>query len=97
RSVVGQPDPYFIGGYGTALAQAFRRDFPNYDAGVNYNITLRNRSAQADYVYNTLQLRQSEIALQKQINQIGVDVQNARIGVEQARARYQAATKQRVL
>lgn len=96
-SQIGPADPYFVGGYGTALAQAFRRNFPNYSGGVNYNVTLRNRSAQADYVYNTLQLRQSEIALQKQVNQIGVDVQNARIGVEQAQARYQAAIKQRVL
>jgi outer membrane protein TolC len=91
------PDPYFVGGYGTALAQTFRRNFPNYNVGVNYSITLRNRSAQADYVYNTLQLRQSEVALQKQINQIGVDVQNARIGVQQAEARYRSAVKQRIL
>lgn len=96
-SLVGPPDSYFVGGYGTALAQAFRRNFPNYDAGVNYSFTLRNRSARADYTYNTLQLRQSEIALQKQLNQIGVDVQNARIGVEQAFVRYQAATKQKAL
>ena len=34
NSGCGTPDPYFIGGTGNALAQVFRRDFPNYSAGV---------------------------------------------------------------
>lgn len=93
----GQPDAFFVGGYGTALGQVFRRNFPDYQYGVQANVILRNRAAQADYVYNQLQLRQSELGQQKQINQVGVDVRNALIGVEQARAQYQAAVKQRVL
>ncbi len=93
----GLPDPYFVGGYGGAAAQAFRRNFPNYAIGVQYNIPLRNRSAQADYAYNNLTLRQSQLSMQKQINQVRVDVQNAAIGVQQARARYLTAVKQRVL
>ena len=28
----GTPNPYFVGGYGTALGQIFRRNFPNYSA-----------------------------------------------------------------
>jgi outer membrane protein TolC len=35
--------------------------------------------------------------LQKQINQIRVDVQNALIGVQQARVRYDSAVKARIL
>ncbi|HXF27528.1 MAG TPA: TolC family protein [Bryobacteraceae bacterium] len=91
------PDPYFVGGYGTAAGQVFRRNFPDYLGGLQLNMILRNRSAQADYVYNSLQIRQQELSQQKQLNQVRVDVQNAVIGLQQARARYQAAVKQRIL
>jgi outer membrane protein TolC len=88
---------YFDGGYGNLLEEIFRRNFPNYSAGVSLNIPLRNRAAQSDYVTSQLEIRQNELNLQKQINQIRVDVQNAVIGLQQARARYVAATQARVL
>jgi outer membrane protein len=94
---LGPPDPYFVGGYTTALAQAFRRNFPDYNIGAQWNVIFRNRSAQADYIYNQLTLRQAELSTQKQKNQVLVDVQNAMIGVQQARSRYLAAVKQRIL
>ena len=93
----GAVDGFFVGGYGTVLSQLFGRNFPDYRVGVNLNIPLRNRAAQADYVRDQLDLRQSQLTLQRQVNQIRVDVQNALIGLQQARARYQAAVKQRVL
>lgn len=86
-----------VGGYGNLLAQLARRDFPNYAAGLNLSIPIRNRAAQSDYVTSMLEMRQNELNLQKNINQIRVDVQNAVIAVEQARARYQAASKAQVL
>jgi len=91
------PDPYFIGGYGTALGQLFRRNFPDYSVGVNFTITLRNRTAQADYVRSRLDYDQSGLQVQKQVNQVRVDVQNAVIALAQAHARYQAAAKSRDL
>jgi outer membrane protein TolC len=94
---IGPPDPYFIGGYGTALGQLFRRNFPDYRVGVNLTIPLRNRVAQADYVRDRLDHHQSEMELQKQVNQIRVDVQNAAIALTQAHVRYQAAVKSRIL
>ena len=90
-------DPFFIGGYGTVLGQVFGRNFPDYSLGVNLNIPFRNRAAQADYATAQLNLRQNELLYQRQINQVRVDVQNALIGVRQARAQYQAAEKSRVL
>ena len=90
-------DGFFVGGYGTVLSQLLGRNFPDYRIGVNLNIPLRNRAAQADHVRDQLNLRQTELALQRQTNQIRVDVQNALIGLQQSRARYQAALKQRVL
>jgi outer membrane protein len=86
-----------VGGYGDLLSQIFRRDYPNYSAGISLNIPLRNRAAKADYATSLLELRQNELNLRKNINQIRVDVQNAMVGVEQARSRYEAATKSRVL
>jgi outer membrane protein len=84
---------YLAGGYGNLLAQMFRRNFPNYSAGIALNIPLRNRAAQSDYVTSELDLRQNELGLQQNINQVRVDVQNAVIGLQQARARYAAARK----
>ena len=88
---------YLAGGYGNLLAQIFRRNFPNYSAGLSLNIPLRNRAAQSDYVTSLLEIRQNEFNLQKNINQVRVDVQNAVIGLQQARARYDAAVKAREL
>lgn len=88
---------YFSGGYSNLLAQIARRNFPNYSAGVSLNIPLRNRAAQADYATSQLELRQNELNLKKNENQVRVDVQNAVIGVEQARSRYEAAVKSRQL
>jgi outer membrane protein len=89
--------PYLAGGYGTLLAQIARRNFPNYSAGFSLNIPLRNRAAQSDYVTSLLELRQNQLNLQKNSNQVLVDVQNAVIGLQQARARYEAAVKSRQL
>jgi len=90
-------DPYFVGGYGNFLSQILRRNFPNYSAGFSLNIPFRNRQAQADYVTDELNLRQSELQLQRASNQVRVDVKNAVIGLQQARARYETAVNTRVL
>jgi len=90
-------DSFFIGGYGTVLSQLFRRNFPDYSFGFSLNIPIRNRSAQADMIRDQLSLRQQEIRRQQLINQIRVDVQNALIALQQARARHQAAVKERIL
>jgi len=88
---------YLVGGYGNLLGQIARRNYPSYSAGFSLNIPLRNRAAQADYVTSELEMRQNELNLQKNVNQVRVDVQNALIGLQQARARYDASVKARVL
>lgn len=85
------------GGYGNLLGQIFRRNYPNYSAGFSLNIPLRNRAAQSDYATSLIEIRQNELTLQKTKNQIRVDVQNAVIGIQQARARHEAAVKARAL
>jgi outer membrane protein len=93
----GLANPYFVGGSGNLLGQIFGRNFPDYAVGLNLNIPIRNRTAQADYILDQLTIRQSELALRKQENQIRVDVQNAMIGVQQARVGYKASLKSRIL
>jgi outer membrane protein len=87
----------YVGGYGNMLRQIFSRDYPNYSAGFSLNIPFRNRVAQADYVADQLSLRQSQLQYQKAVAQIRVDVKNAVIGLQQARARYETAVATRSL
>ncbi len=89
--------PFLVGGTGTLFDQILRRNYPNYSAGVSLNIPLRNRAAQSDYVTSALEERQAELSLQKAVNQVRVDVQNALIGLRQARVRYDSAVKARIL
>lgn len=88
---------YLVGGYGNLLEQIARRSYPNYSAGFSLNIPLRNRAAQADYVTSLIEIRQNELNLQKNVNQVRVDVHSAMIGLQQARVRFDAAVKARIL
>jgi outer membrane protein len=93
-----QPGVGFLsGGEGNLLAEILRRNYPSYSAGLSLTIPLRNRAAQGDYATSLLELRQNQLNLRKNVNQIRVDVQNAVVGLQQARARYDAAVRSRVL
>jgi outer membrane protein TolC len=96
-SFLGLPSPYLVGNYGNLLSQIFRRNYPNYSAGFQLNIPFRNRAPQADYVQDQLNVRQGELQLQKAINQVRVDVKNAIVSLQQARARYETAVATRLL
>lgn len=91
------PDSYFVGGIGNALGQVVRRDFPTERAYTYLAPTLRNRQAQADFAIDQLGLRQTELENQRSLNQIALDVSNGVTGLQQARVRYLAAVKNRVL
>ena len=86
-----------VGGFGTALAQTFQRDFPTERIGFFFQAPLNNRQAAADQGIDQLQLRQTQLTTQKSINQVVVDVSNGVIALQQARARHAAAVKNREL
>jgi len=90
-------DPFFTGGFGDVLGQLFRRNFPTYSLGLNLTIPIGNRQAQANIATAALVLRQNELGVQRQINQIRADVQNALLALQTSRAQYQAAVKGRIL
>lgn len=96
-SGTGNPDLFFLGGYGSVLSQIFARNFPDYGVGFNFSMPLRNRSAQADMIRDQLNLRQQQISDRQLQNNIKLNVVNSRIAVEQARSAYDTAVKARVL
>src|SRR5262249_12907193 len=87
----------FPGGYGNTLRQIFRNNFPSYGVGIQLTLPLRNRVAQADAVRDELQLRQSEVRRQQFEDQIRLEVTDAYVSVQQARAAYDAAVQSRIL
>lgn len=92
-----QANAAFIGNLGSVWSQILSRNYPDYSIGFQLTVPLRNRAAQADVVRDQLTLRQAELRQRQELNQIRVDVQNALIGLQQSRARFQAAQKSRVL
>ena len=91
------PDPYIVGNISTGLGQVVRRNFPSEHVGGFIAPTLRNRQAQADFAIDQLSIRQTALENQRSLNQIAVDVSNQVIGLQQARVRYQAAVRNRIL
>jgi outer membrane protein len=80
-----------IGGYGAALGQLFRRDYPTYAIGVQLSLPLRNRVAQADAARDELQVRQAQVRRQQLEDQVRLEVADAEESLRQARAAYEAA------
>ena len=84
-------------GFGTAQSQIFHNQFPDYLVGVNLQIPIRNRQAQAAYQHAVLVQRQIEAQMQQLKNAALLDVRNAYIALTQDRAQVQAASKAREL
>ena len=97
NGTIVSPDPFLVGGAGTVLSQIFQRNYPDYGIGFQLNIPLRNRVARADVTRDQLMVRQSETRLREVENQIRVEVQNALISLQRARASYDAAVETRQL
>jgi outer membrane protein TolC len=92
-----EPNSYFIGGYGTALKQIFRRDFPSEQGALSLSIPVGNRQSQGDYGIDQLQFRQMQVTNQRDTNQIVVDISNQLSALRQSRAKYLAARETRIL
>jgi outer membrane protein len=84
-------------GYSDVLGDVFGGTYPDKGIGIQLNIPIRNRSAQADQVRSELEYRQAQMRLQQLQNQIRIDVRNAQFAVQQNRARVEAAIKGREL
>ena len=89
------PEAYFLGGYGSALAQIFRRNYPVYAAGIQLDLPLKNRVAQADLARDQIQVRQTKIREHQMRNQARLEVEDALIALRRAQASYEAAEQAR--
>ena len=87
----------YPGGYGTALGQILKNNFPTYSVGVQLTLPLRNRVAQADAVRDELQVRQTQVRRQQFEDQVRLEVADAYVAMQQARAAYEAAIQSRIL
>jgi len=80
-----------------AFSNLFGYNHPDYAVGLNVNVPIRNRAAQADQVRSELEYRQAQTRLQQLQNQIAIQVRNAQFSVQQNRARVDAAGSARQL
>ncbi len=94
---VGAPNPFFTGGFGTAVGQLFRRNFPDYGIFLSLNVPLKNRQAQADMTRELLRLRQSDIRLRQEENNIKLEVTQAVESLSRARESHEISEQAREL
>src|ERR1700686_966841 len=78
-------------GYGSTLNQLVNSTAPDKGIGLQLNIPLRNRAAQAVQIRSELEYRQAQMALQQIENQVGIEVRNAQYAVQQNRASVDSA------
>jgi outer membrane protein len=76
---------------GSTYNQLVNSTNPDKGLGLNLNIPLRNRAAQAAQIRSELEYRQLQMALQQEENRISIEVRNAQFGVEQNRASVASA------
>jgi outer membrane protein TolC len=78
-------------GYGGTLNQLVNSTAPDKGVGIQLNIPLRNRAAQAVQIRSELEYQQAEMRLAQIENQVGVEVRNAQFTVQQNRASVDSA------
>jgi outer membrane protein TolC len=89
------PNPAFIGGYGSVLGQILAHDYPTYAIGLQVALPIHNRIAEADLARDELQIKQTQIRVQQLQNQARLEVEDALIAMRRARASYEAAVEAR--
>jgi outer membrane protein len=77
--------------YGDTLHQLVNSSAPDKGAGLQLNIPLRNRAAQAVQVRGELEYRQAQMALQQTENRVSIEVRQAQFAVEQNQASVASA------
>jgi outer membrane protein len=89
----GSPfDPTFPStGIGGTFQQLVNSTSPDKGIGLQLNIPIRNRAAQATQIRSELEYRQLQMNLQQRENTVSIEVRNAQFGVEQNRASVASA------
>jgi outer membrane protein TolC len=88
---VGTLPDFLIGGYGTALGNVFGGRYQSIQAGVQIDLNLRNRTADANYAQSVIAEKRLRLQ-QAQVEQgVEAQVRNALQGVQSGRQRIVAA------
>ena len=90
-------DSSMIGGAGNTLEQTLAHRYPTYEIGIQLNLPVRNRVAQADLVRDELSLRAYQTRYLQLQNQAQLEVEDAIISLRRSRASYDAAVRTRTL
>ena len=77
--------------YSSTLNQLVNSTAPDKGVGLQLNIPLRNRAAQAVQIRSELEYRQSQMALQQTENRVSIEVRQAQFAVEQNQASVASA------
>lgn len=85
----------FIGGYWQSFGNVLKNEFRTYRFGVNINLPLWNRAAQAQLGRALVEGRQIDVQKQRTLQLIEVEVRNALQSVETAKRRVEAAKNSR--
>src|ERR1700683_3328657 len=78
-------------GIGNTLNQLVNSTSPDKGVGLQLNIPLRNRAAQAVQIRSELEYRQAQMPLQQHEDQVGIEIRNAQYAVQQNRASVDSA------
>ncbi|HXM68977.1 MAG TPA: TolC family protein [Candidatus Acidoferrum sp.] len=76
---------------GSTWNQMVNSTAPDKGVGLQLNIPLRNRAAQAVQIRSELEYRQAQMRLQQIENQVGIEIRNAQYAVQQNRASVDSA------
>lgn len=85
----------FVGGYWQSFGNVLKNNFRVYRFGVNINLPLWNRTAQAQLGRALVEGRQIDVQKQRVLQQVEVEVRNALQSVETAKRRVEAAKNSR--
>jgi outer membrane protein TolC len=77
--------------YGDVFSSLVERSHPDKGAYVSLTVPLRNRAAQANQIRSELEYRQNQLNFQQQKNQINLQVRNSAFALQQARAGVESA------
>jgi len=82
-------------GYSDVFGDLFNSSSPDKGLGFNFQIPLRNRTAQADQARSQIEYRQAELHLEQLYTQIHMQVVNAQLALTNDREQVKAATAAR--
>ena len=87
----GHVPPVGATGIGSTWDQMVNSTAPDKGVGLQLNIPIRNRAAQAAQIRSELEYRQAQMRQQQIENQVGIEVRNAQYAVQQNRASVESA------